>query len=107
MKKSDPPAWLSKEAKAWWRKLIGEYQIDDEGGLLVLQTALEAFDRMRQAQAALKTEGLTVSDRFGQVKGHPLCTVERDCRAQMLSALNALNLDLEPLRDRIGRPGGS
>ena len=46
-------------------------------------------------------------DRFGQVKSHPLLSVERDSRAQYLAALKALNLDLEPLRDKPGRPGGS
>ncbi len=100
------PKTLSREAARWWRKLIAEYIIEDEAGRLLLMVALEAFGRMRQAQAALAEEGLTVTDRFGQAKAHPLCTVERDSRAQMLAALKALNLDLEPLRDRVGRPGG-
>ena len=83
-----------------------EYELTDEAGQLILQTALEAFDRMRQAQARLKKEGLTVLDRFDQPKAHPLCTVERDNRAQMMAAIKQLNLDLEPLKDR-GRPKGS
>ncbi len=45
-------------------------------------------------------------DRFVQRKPHPLLAAERDARAQMLAALKALNLDLEPLKDR-GRPPGS
>jgi glutathione S-transferase len=47
-----------------------------------------------------------MADRFGQPKPHPLLATERDARAQFLAALKALNLDLEPLRDRVGRPGG-
>jgi hypothetical protein len=35
-----------------------------------------------------------------------LLPVERDSRAQWLAALKALNLDLEPLHDKPGRPGG-
>ncbi len=101
-----PPKGLSREAKGWWRKLIAEYTIEDEAGFLVLATALEAFCRMRQAQAALDKDGLVVTDRFGQKKSHPLTTVERDSRAQMLAALKALNLDVEPLRNTPGRPGG-
>lgn len=85
---------------------MAEYQIDDQAGLLLLQTALEAFDRMKAAQERINADGEAVTDRFGQIKPHPLLPAERDARAQMLAALKQLNLDLEPLRDRPGRPGG-
>jgi len=100
------PKHLSKEAKALWARLLKEYNIEDEAGLLILQTAMESFDRMRESQAIIKTEGMQVTDRFDQKKAHPLTTVERDSRAAMLAALKALNLDLEPLQDRPGRPAG-
>jgi P27 family predicted phage terminase small subunit len=100
------PTTLSEEATGWWKRLTTEYGIDDDAGLLLLQTALEAFERMRQAQEVVKAEGPQVKDRFEQFKAHPLLTVERDSRAQMMMALKALNLDLEPLRDGPGRPGG-
>jgi P27 family predicted phage terminase small subunit len=103
----NPPPRLSVEARAWWRKLTAEYCIRDEAGLLLLATALESFDRMRQAQAAIKTDGATVKDRFGQIRANPATTIERDSRAGMMAALKALNLDLEPLNDRPGRPSGS
>ena len=100
------PTHLSTEAKRWWRKLVDEFDITDEGGFLVLQTALEAFDRMRAASVAIATDGLTVVDRFGQAKPHPLLSIERDARGQLLAGLKALNLDLEPLRPAPGRPPG-
>jgi P27 family predicted phage terminase small subunit len=102
----NPPATLTKEAAGWWDKIHNEYGIDDEAGLLLLQTALEAFDRMRAAQKVIKKEGMQVKDRFDQLKAHPLLTIERDSRAAMITALKNLNLDLEPLRDGPGRPGG-
>ena len=101
------PKRLSTEARTWWRKLVREFDIDEPAGLLLLQTGLEAFDRMRQAQTVLGKDGMTVTDRFGQHKAHPATVIERDSRAGMLTALRALNLDVEPLRDRVGRPGGS
>jgi P27 family predicted phage terminase small subunit len=107
MTKVRAPSTLSKEAQGWWRKLQDEYGIIDNGGLLLLQTALEAFDRMRNAQAQIAQDGQTVLDRFDQVKPHPMLTVERDARAQLVQSLKALNLDLEPLRDGPGRPSGS
>ena len=101
-----PPRDLSREACRWWRRLTTEYEIGDDAGRLILMTAMEAFDRMRQAQAVLTKDGLSIKDRFGQVKAHPLAVVERDSRAQMMAALKALNLDIEPLRDGPGRPSG-
>ena len=89
MKNSGPPKSLSREAKAWWRQLIDEYEIDDRAGLLVLQTALEAFDRMRDAQKVVGEDGMVVLDRFRQQKAHPMLTVERDARSQMIQALKA------------------
>lgn len=108
MKNSGPkaPRHLSREAKAWWRKLSSEYQLDDTAGRLLLQTALEAFDRMKAAADQIESEGATVTDRFGQAKPHPLLAAERDARSQMLAALKQLNLDVEPLRDAPGRPPG-
>ena len=102
----NPPKHLSRAAKIWWRKIQDEYALEDQAGQLLLQTALEAFDRMKQAAAKIEVDGPQVHDRFGQLKAHPLLTVERDSRAQMLSALKQLNLDVEPLRDGPGRPAG-
>lgn len=100
-----PPAHLSDEAKKLWRKICAEYDFSDQAGLLILQTAMEAFDRMRGAQAIVATEGATILDRFGQVKSHPILTAERDARAAMLAALKMLNLDSEEVEQPFARPG--
>lgn len=63
--------------------------------MLLIQTALEAFDRLRECQAAIKRDGQMIFDRFDQRRAHPLLPAERDARAQMLQALKALNLDIE------------
>ena len=74
-----------------------EYAIEDQAGVLLLNTAMETFDRMRGAQRAIKRDGLVVYDKWGQAKAHPLLTVERDSRSQMLASLKALNLDLRTI----------
>ncbi len=56
---------LSKAAESWRAKILEEYQIDDPGGLLLLEAAMQAFDRMEEARAVLNREGLTNPDRFG------------------------------------------
>jgi len=109
MKKSTTktlPAGLSVAARSWWKKLLAEYQIEDGAGLLLLENAMQAFDRMHQASDLIAKHGAVTVDRFGQLRPNPACTIERDSRAAMLAALKALNLDLEPLRDAAGRPPG-
>lgn len=110
MKKSaskTAPCGLSAAAKSWWKRLHEEFDLDDEGAYFLLETALKAFDRMCQAGALIEEHGIVIADKFGQLKPNPAVTVERDSRAAMLQAFKALNLDLEPLRDKPGRPTGS
>jgi P27 family predicted phage terminase small subunit len=102
-----PPKTLSAAAKRWWRQLQDEYSINDSGGLLILTSAAEAFDRMKQAQDLIASEGMTIVDRFSQQKVHPAILIERDSRSAMLAGLKQLCLDLEPLEARPGRPSGS
>lgn len=101
-----PPKTLSREARALWAVYCHEY-VFDEHGLVVLGQALESFDRLRQAQELLTAEGIVQTDRFGQKKPHPAVVIERDARASMLRALGQLHIDVEPLHDGPGRPGGS
>lgn len=98
-----PPEHLSEEARSWWRKLAREYGIVDQAGLLLLETGLEAFDRLRDCQRVIASDGPTFIDKAQQPKPHPLLAAERDARSQLLAALKALNFDLEPLKDVPGR----
>ncbi len=97
---------LSYKAKKLKQKLIEEYSISDSGGLAILQTGLEAYDRAEAARASIEQYGMLVPDRFKIPKPHPLLTVERDARSQWLQALKQLNLDIEPLNQGPGRPAG-
>ena len=90
------PKHLSAAAKKWWRLIQTDYEITDPGGLLLLQTAMESFDRLKQAQEIVAEQGATLKDRFDQIKSHPQLTVERDARSQMVQALKALALDIQP-----------
>ena len=95
------------EAKKKARLYKTEYGISDAYGLDLLETYADAFTTELNCQDIVDRNGLTFLDRFGQVKSHPLCSVIRDSRAQKLAALKALNIDLEPLNDKPGRPAGS
>lgn len=93
MKKTDPPKHLSTEARRQWSRLRDDFAIDDAAGLLLLQSALEAFDRLQDARRTLATEGAITRDRWGQPKPHPALGVERDAATRMHSALRLLKLE--------------
>jgi len=93
MKKIPPPKHLSAEARRLWVTLCDEYVIDDAAGLLLVRSALEAFDRLQGARVLLAKEGAVVRDRWGQSKPHPALGVERDAANRMHAALRALKLE--------------
>jgi P27 family predicted phage terminase small subunit len=88
------PSHLSAEARAWWREIVTDFAIDDRAGLLLLTQAAEAWDRARDCRQAIERDGVTVRDRFDQVRPHPLLPAERDARAAFLQAVKHLHLDI-------------
>jgi P27 family predicted phage terminase small subunit len=87
------PQHLTAEARRFWRQVVDEYQLEAHH-LRILETGCEALDRMRQAQALIASEGMTVDGRFGP-KQHPAVAVERDSRIALLRAIRELGLDVE------------
>lgn len=104
--KASKPETIEAEATTLWDGIAAEYQIEDGGGKAIIRMGAEATTRLWLAQLQIKDDGMVVVDRWGQRKSHPLLSVERDARAQVLKCLAMLNLDLEPLRDSVGRPPG-
>jgi P27 family predicted phage terminase small subunit len=86
------PKHLSAAAKQLWAKLQADFVLDDEAALLILQSALEAYDRVQEARQILAAEGGVVKDRWGQSKQHPASLVEASARAQLYAGLRLLRL---------------
>ncbi|MBL8798774.1 MAG: hypothetical protein JNM56_33080 [Planctomycetia bacterium] len=99
------PNTLGAEGRKLWRRIAEDYDLD-AAALVILESACLSQDRESGASAQLVTDGTTTTDRFGQVKAHPAVLIERDSRAAKLRALKQLNLDMEPLNDKPGRPAG-
>jgi len=93
VKKASPSNPLSTEARQVFDRLVSDFGIQDEAGRLLLGTAMEALDRLREAQALLRADGLIAIDRYGMKKSHPACGIERDARNQLLAALRLLRLE--------------
>jgi hypothetical protein len=102
----EPPAHLGTDGLALWVGIQREYNIDDPAGLELLRQAAECADRIASVRQQIDEQGELLTIR-GLPRVNPLCAVERDQRAALVRCLRNLNLDLEPLRDRPGRPSGS
>jgi len=89
------PADLQGPGRELWLKLTSSYAIDDEHGRAVLAIACRAQDRAEAARQSIEKDGMTVRDKWNQIKPHPLLSVERDARAASLAAIRQLALPLE------------
>jgi P27 family predicted phage terminase small subunit len=99
------PRHLSAEGRKFYSEIATEYGINDAAGRRLLLTAAECLDRMRRAQRLIRKHGELITARDG-LRANPACAIERDARTQMLGAMKALNLDLEPL-GAVGRPSNA
>lgn len=99
-----PPPHLRAPGRKFYESVADEYGINDAAGVGLLLRAAECVDRLDAAHKAIEEHGELVMDRYGAPKLNPACALEKDARSGFLSALKALNLDLEPLRDGPGRP---
>jgi len=87
---------LSAEAQDIYDSLSKSYNIQDDAGILLLQSAMEAFDRLRSAQRLIKKHGILIMDtRWKQLKNNPAILIETNARSQLLLYFKALNLEFE------------
>ena len=87
---------LSPDAEAIRARLNAAYDFDD-AQVLILNSALECFDRMQAARAVIEAEGMTFPDSRGNPRVRPEVLIERDARSLLLKHWKQLGLDLEPL----------
>jgi hypothetical protein len=102
-----PPPHLGKDGREIWSQLVSEFDITDAGGLALVTIIGECRDRLTEAQALIEKHGAVTVSTTGAMRCNPALKVEVDARNGLLAALRALNLDIEPLRDRPGRPAGT
>src|SRR6516162_9276966 len=95
-----PPEHLSPTMRKWWTTVTHTYVLEPHH-LLLLENAADAWDRTVQARTVVQREGLSVSTGTGGTKKNPAVDIERDARAQFITALRTLDLDVEmPSRDK-------
>jgi hypothetical protein len=108
---SPAPDQLSPSSQSLYAELIRVYAITDLGGQEVLRSGLVSLDQAQAAEAQIQRDGQTFTDKFGQIKVHPLLPTARDFRAQWLQALKMLGLampaDAPKPKPVMGRPPGT
>lgn len=90
-----PPDHLSRAAKAWWRQVHSDYDLDDHHRHL-LRLACESMDEAETARAALAEHGHVVLDRFGCQKSSPWCDIEHKAQNRFRILCRELGLDVQP-----------
>src|SRR3954470_17558324 len=102
---STPPRPLGEAGRALWDRIMGEYQVEDSGGIELLLLACEATDRAAELGQTIQRDGPIVATRSG-LKEHPALKAELANRAFVTRTLQRLGLNLEPVRSSVGRPAG-
>lgn len=93
------PAHLSDESKKTWRRIASEYELTPDAAML-LQTAMENWDRAQAARELVTREGLVLNG-----KRHPATDIEKQCYSLFLRTMRQLGLDIVP-PGPVGRPPG-
>jgi len=89
------PAGLSPESRRLWRRIHQEFEITTGPSLELLVSALRSRDLAERARIEIERDGLTVTDKAGQVKVHPLAAVQRDARAAFVTTMRVLGFPSE------------
>jgi len=96
---------LKPATRRWIYNLQREYELEDHH-LRLLILAGEAWDRCCQARELIELEGVTIKDRFDQLRPHPAVAIERDSRIAFARMLRETGLEVEgaepPRAPRVG-----
>lgn len=88
----EPPENLSERSRKLWHQIVPERK-PSPGWLVLLEEALRALDRADECRRIIADEGLTTkTEATGAVHVHPLAKLERESRAQFMSAWKKLGL---------------
>ncbi|HZJ17498.1 MAG TPA: hypothetical protein VFD27_20770, partial [Chthoniobacteraceae bacterium] len=82
-----------------WRRLHRTYRFDLPASTLLLTNLVEGWDRSRQCREALVGQPMTITDKHGGVRVHPLVVEERQSREQVARLARVLRIHIEDSPD--------
>jgi hypothetical protein len=91
--------------RAWslWKLYTKEYEFDAHQMFYFCQGVV-AYDRQQEAAQMIEAEGVTIKDRFGQLKMNPAVEAENKYSKLCSHYFSKLGLDFDALNDKPGRP---
>ena len=96
-----PPRKLGNLGSSLWESLQREYVISGAAGIELLMQACEAADRIGRLSEQIDKDGEVIQSKSGP-RIHPCVKEELACRGFIVRTLQALGLNLEPVRGRVG-----
>ncbi len=88
------PKHLKAPTRRWFEFIASEYLLESHH-LRLLQCAAEAWDRGQEARLILDKQGLTFTDRHGNIRPRPEVNIERDSRVAFCRCLRELGLNVD------------
>jgi hypothetical protein len=86
--------------------IMEAYVVDDPASEALLLAVCRERDRAEEADELVREHGISYRDSAGRLHVNPFVRAGREARLAMTRAIRAMGLDLEPVRDRTGRPYG-
>ena len=90
-KPPQPPSHLGEPEQRIWNDLVREWRGTD-ASLALLASGLESHQRGRLAAQCIADQGMVVEGANGQLKPHPLLSVERASHRAFLQTFKALGI---------------
>jgi P27 family predicted phage terminase small subunit len=97
--KKHTPKHLNDAGKAFWKKVLSEYQFENEHDFKRLALCCECLDNIAVARKEIAEKGSFYTDRFKQPKPHPGYALIKDNMIVFTRILRELSLDIEPPAD--------
>ena len=88
------PKDLKKTGRAFWKRVLTEYQLEEAHDLTRLHMAACCLDDIDDAEGKIEQDGMFVKDRYDQLKENPAGKVVRDNRIIFCRIIRELALDL-------------
>ena len=94
MKIPKAPNGLNSPGKRFWKKVLSEYDLQESHDLERLAMACKCLDDLAEAEKRVKSDGMFVTNRYGNLVEHPGIKLVKDSRTLFIKIIREMCLDL-------------